>query len=241
MYALGITLYELTYGTPPQNLTGRNVATWIKQRQELKLTPPETARDHIPRTWLPILERLLHPDKERGFQSYEELLQSLLFARPSSEMPAGRLPRLVAWAVDQVAIAAMVVGLATLAQSYEPFSLLLWLMIFLVPAAAYSLVCSRVGTGLGYFAMQLRMLDRCGQLPMLRVRLIRDAFRIVVFWLFLTFVVALDARREPVVYLLAGSLWTVFFVDIAAIVLPGAHCLHDRILGTRVVLKRAGR
>lgn len=241
MYALGITLYELTYGTPPQNLTGRNVATWIKQRQELKLTPPETARDHIPRTWLPILERLLHPDPERGFQSYEELLQSLLFARPSSEMPAGRLPRLVAWAVDQVAIAAMVVGLATLAQSYEPFSLLLWLMIFLVPAAAYSLVCSRVGTGLGYFAMQLRMLDRCGQLPMLRVRLIRDAFRTVVFWLFLTFVVALDARREPVVYLLAGSLWTVFFVDIAAIVLPGAHCLHDRILGTRVVLKRAGR
>ncbi len=241
MYALGITLYELTFGTPPQNLTGKNVAAWLADRKQIKLAPPDSRMDTVPRNWLPILERLLETDPEKGFQSYEELLQCLLVARPSFEMPAGRLPRLVAWSVDQVVIAAMVTGLATLAQTWEPFSFLLWLLIFLVPAAASAFVCSRLGTGLGYFAMQLRLLDQCGQLPTKHVRLIRESFRTVVFWLFITFVVALDARQEPIVYLLAGSLWTIFFIDIAAIVLPGSSCLHDRFLSTRVVLKRASR
>lgn len=241
MYALGITLYELTFGAPPQNLTGKNVAAWIAERKELVLRPPEGKIDHIPRNWLPILERLLELDPKKGFRDYDELLQCLVNVRPSSELPAGRLPRLVAWSVDQVVVASVVVGLATMAISQLPTRLELWWMIFLIPALAYSSLCSRLGTSLGYFAMQLRLLDASGQLPVGKVLILRECFRTIVFWLFLGCVVALDSRRETVFYLMAGVFWTVFFVDIAAIVLPGAACLHDRFLKTRVVLRRAGR
>jgi hypothetical protein len=241
MYALGITLYELTFGNPPQNLTGKNVAAWVNERKALTLRPPEKLMEQVPRNWLPILARLLESDPEKCFQSYEELLQALTSARPSTELPAGRLPRLVAWAVDQVVVASLVVSLATIAQRWELISLFLWLLVFLVPALAYGLVCARVGSSVGYFAMQLRLLDPCGQLPLGKTRLIRETFRTLIFWLFVALIVALDARREPVVYLLAGSFWTIFFIDIAAIVLPGSSCLHDRFLQTRVVLRRAGR
>ncbi len=241
MYALGITLYELTFGTPPQNLTGKSVAAWIAERRQLAIRPPEGKIDHIPRNWLPILERLLDLRPEQGFRDYDELLQCLLNVRPSSELPAGRLPRLVAWAVDQVAIASVVVGLATAALSQLPFRLGLWWSVFLVPAVIYSALCSRFGTSLGYFAMQLRLLDTSGQLPVGKVRVIRELVRTIVFWMFLSFVVALDARQDSAVYVMAGIFWTVFFIDVAAIMLPGTACLHDRFLKTRVVLRRAGR
>ncbi|MDP1561204.1 MAG: protein kinase [Pirellulaceae bacterium] len=241
MYALGITLYELTFGAPPQNLTGNSVAAWIAERKKLALRPPEGKTDHIPRNWLPILERLLELDSQTGFQDYDELLHCLVNVRPSSELPAGRLPRLVAWSVDQVVIASVVVGLATMAISQDPSRLELWWMIFLLPAVAYSAVVSRLGTSLGYFAMQLRLLDASGQLPVRKVLVLREGMRTIVFWLFLGCVVALDSRRESVVYLLAGVFWTIFFIDIAAILLPGAACLHDRFFKTRVVLRRAGR
>lgn len=241
MFALGITLYELTFGTPPQNLTGKNVAAWITERKKLVLRPPEGTTDHIPRNFLPILERLLELNAQPGFRDYDELLQSLVNVRPSSELPGGRLPRLVAWAVDQVAIASVVVGLATAALSRLPFQLGLWWTVFLVPALLYGGLCSRFGTSLGYFAMQLRLLDYSGQLPVSKVRVIREVMRTLVFWLFLSFVVALDARQDSIVYVLAGVFWTVFFIDIAAIMLPGSACLHDRFLKTRVVLRRAGR
>ena len=128
-----------------------------------------------------------------------------------------------------------------MAISQLPTRLELWWMIFLIPAMAYSSLCSRLGTSLGYFAMQLRLLDASGQLPVGKVLILRECFRTIVFWLFLGCVVALDSRRETVFYLMAGVFWTVFFVDIAAIVLPGAACLHDLFLKTRVVLRRAGR
>jgi eukaryotic-like serine/threonine-protein kinase len=241
MYALGITLYELTFGSPPQNLTGKNVAAWIAERKQLVLRIPEGKTDHIPRNWLPILERLLELDPEHGFSDYDELLQCLVNVRPSTELPAGRLPRLVAWAVDQVVIASVVVGLATIAISQLPTRMEVWWLIFLIPSLVYVAICVRLGTSLGYFAMQLRLLDASVQLPLSKVRLIREGLRTIVFWLFLGCVVALDARRETGVYLLAGIFWTVFFVDIAAIGLPGAACLHDRLLKTRVVLRRVGR
>jgi serine/threonine protein kinase len=241
MYALGITLYELTFGAPPQNLTGKNVAAWIAERKQLVLRAPDGHKDHIPRNWLSILGRLLALQPEKGFSDYDELLQCLVSARPSTELPAGRLPRLVAWSVDQVLIACVVVGLATVALAQTSARLELWFLIFLLPPIAHSAICSRLGSSLGYFAMQLRLLDRSGQLPLGKVRVLRESIRTIVFWLFLGCVVALDARRTIDVYLMAGFLWTVFFIDIAAIMLPGSACLHDRFLKTRVVLHRAGR
>lgn len=241
LYALGITLYELTFGTPPQQLSGQSVAVWLQQRSQLSLTAPAGKLDHVPRHWLPLLERLLELNLAEPFRDYDELLQHLVNARPTPEFAAGRLPRLVAWSVDQVVIASVVVSLTTFALSRQTSLWGLWGLIFMLPALLYGLVSSRLGMGLGYFAMQLSLLDGVGQLPDGKTRVLREGLRTVVFWLFLGCLVALDTRREPVFYALAGTVWTLFFVDAIAILLPGSCCLHDRLFKTSVVLRRAGR
>jgi len=241
LYALGITLYELTFGAPPQQLSGQSVAGWLQQRSQLSLAVGAGKLDHVPRHWLPILERLLELNLAEPFRDYDELLQCLVHARPAPEFAAGRLPRLVAWSVDQVVIASVVVSLTTFALSRQTSLWGMWGLIFMLPALLYGLVSSRLGAGLGYFAMQLSLLDRVGQLPDGRTRVLREGLRTVVFWLFLGCLVALDTRREPWYYILAGTFWTIFFVDAIAILLPGSSCLHDRLFKTRVVLRRAGR
>jgi serine/threonine protein kinase len=74
LYALGITLYELTFGSPPQQLTGKSVAGWLQQRSQLSLEAPVGKLDHVPRHWLPILERLLELNLAEPFRDYDELL-----------------------------------------------------------------------------------------------------------------------------------------------------------------------
>jgi len=242
MYALGITFYELTFGKPPQILEGTSVQKWLNERSQLVLLAPHSGMHEIPRDWLPILNRLLESDPKKAFQSYDELLACLATAKPSSEMAAGRLPRLVAWAVDQVVIASVAMGLATLFDSLgRTLPWMLWPLIFLLPAIAYIGLCSRWGKSLGYFAMQLRLIDASGMSPTRNTWLIRELFRTLVFWIFMTCVPGLGSgmTQQPV-YLIAGVIWTLFFVDVTAIVFPGSECLHDRFLRTRVVLRRVG-
>ncbi len=241
MFALGVTLYELTYGTPPQVLEGKSVRKWIADREQLKLEAPKHGFSTIPRTWLPLLERLLSPNPENRFPDYDQLLTAVKGVRPSSEMTAGRLPRLVAWGVDQVIIALMAYGILTAAELVSKnWPLEFWPLIFLLPAITYLLVCSRWTKTVGAMAMQLRQIDVSGFSPTRRVWWSREIFRTVVFWLFVICLTGLGAGlAQRTVYFIAGIIWTVFFVDVAAILFPGSECLHDRFFGTRVVLRRA--
>lgn len=241
MFALGVTFYEMAYGRPPQILEGKSVANWIADREKLNLDPPKAGFQAIPRTWIPLLNRLLAANPEDRFESYDELLTALYKVRPSTEMTAGRLPRLVAWGFDQVIIATVAYGLAMVADQFSkspPWTF--WPLIFLMPAGIYLLICSRWTKTLGAYAMQLRQIDISGFTPTRRVWWLREMVRTVVFWLFVVCVSALGAGfSQQLIYIIAGVIWMVFFVDVAAILFPGAQCLHDRLLGTRVVLRRA--
>lgn len=241
MFALGVTLYELAYGRPPQILEGKSVPKWIHDRENLSLCPPKLGFEEVPRTWLPILSRLLTSRPEERYASYDELLSDLQQAQPSSEITAGRLPRLVAWGVDQVIVATLAYGAAMLAETRNtniPWTL--WPMIFLLPAVLYLLICSNWTQTLGAFAMQLRQIDVSGFTPTRRTWWMREIPRTLVFWLFVVCVSGLGTEfSQNTVYVISGLVWTVFFVDVAAILFPGALCLHDRLLGTRVVLRRA--
>lgn len=244
LFALGITLYEMTYGRPPQNLEGSSVQKWLQSRHELKLEPEGLVSREIPRDWLPLLSRLLSLDTAKTFSSYEEVLDALTHVRPSSETAAGRLPRLVSWAVDQVVIASVSVGVLMLAQSMgKTLPAKFWPLMLLLPASVYLMICSRWCKSLGYFAMQLRLIDASSLPPTRQTWWIRELFRTMLFWLFLTVVSGTGSRfiETQVVYVTAGIIWTLFFANVAAIVFPGTECLHDRLLKTRVVLKRVGK
>jgi hypothetical protein len=65
MYALGVTLYEMSFGESPVELTGRTVPEWLTILDNSQLEFPTAWPDHLPEDWRALLKRLLAKDPSR--------------------------------------------------------------------------------------------------------------------------------------------------------------------------------
>lgn len=238
MYALGITLFELTFGYSPHEIKGRKVKRWLEERENLQIPFPKIWPENVPRYWRDILTRLMQPCVEDRYQDFGELLSDLKAIQPYQQSPAGRLPRLFAWAVDQ-AVVALVSAIFLLAFGMFTRNIpgpQFYLLAVFLPACLYIGSCSLFGTTIGHFAMQLRTVDKSGLPPTRRRWATREALRSGVFWVFICSSLFAVSQFS---FWFTGSIWTIFFVDAISIVFPGILCLHDRLLKTKVVLQLA--
>lgn len=245
MYALGVTLFQMTFGRLPYTATGDTLLPRLEAHRSAAVEFPEPWPESVPDNWRRLLARMLAKDPAERPDSFSSLLEELEPFRPSSLAPAGIFPRVLAWLVDVSlvwGVEAIVWGpLATPeVQSWlgnRP--LLAWIAAWTTAIAPLlaALVTSWWGTTPGKRLFQLRVVDRHGQPPSGWVMGVRTFFPLLVLWMF---------SLTRVLYTM-NALWLAGIIDLAAIIWllfdsgsallnDQRRTLHDVIMRTRVVL-----
>lgn len=253
MYALGVTLFELTFGRIPVALSGTTFREWIEAHENSVLEFPNPWPEHIPLGWRDMLHRLLAKSPADRFANYEQVQSLLKKLQPRRSPSARRFPRLVAAAIDfslvmLLWIPAMVFIELRPARWVLPSSLewiagIIATLTFLVPVIGYSFLVGWWKQSIGRSLMQLRVVNRFGFTPTTRLMVTRTGLRMLPLWLFslLPFAAnigAVNTWLSTGLVAIAG-LW--LLVDVASMVIMGqGKSLHDYLAGTRVVWDTKG-
>jgi serine/threonine-protein kinase len=224
MYALGVTLYEALAGQPP--FTGENAAALLKQHLNEEPIKPRTLAPHMRPAVEALVMKLLAKDPAARFASYPELRAAIASAREKPSTPATFFVRLVAFAVDLLAIGAYAAVVYLLSRS----ATIGW-VVSIVSFAALERVWSTPGKKL----MRLRVVDRRGDPPPWSVVIARSLLRMFGP---ITMAIAADLLGKILHLRTADDLVTGlgFFAWMIALAIGiGGRPLHDRVLKTREV------
>ncbi len=241
MYALGVTLFEMTFGKLPVALSGSTPVEWARVHNEARIEFPLPWPDHLPDQWREILERLLARDPDERFESWVELGRELHVILPHQHENAPKLSRVIAWGIDAAAIALATLLILLGIQSINPL-----IRLPVVPAilnqlalpislAAFTLVVAGWRQSIGRELVHVRIVNQFGLRPTRRTMLTRSVLRMLSFWLVS---LALIAQSSTSFYfalpLIAGVLWLV--IDGGwMLARRNGESLHDLIASTRAV------
>lgn len=234
IYALGVTLYEMSFGRRPVTLSGNSVSEWAKSHQDSELTFPQPWPEGIPESWKNVLQKMLARDPSKRYSSYEELSAALLKVAPTQDLPARRLPRFIATGIDYTTVFAtmMVVQLSTwFATIWLSSSLslngvdwlsfwdsnipwyfeVLWILVKLgfaaigfLPLVVYTLALGYWRQSLGRALMHIRVVNQYGLRPTRRTLIGRSFLRMAPLWVLAT---TLNLPLEQFSTSLPNALW----------------------------------
>jgi hypothetical protein len=256
MYALGITLYELTLGRYPYGES----ATTLKQQFDLHRSAaiefPQPWPPEIPEGWKEILVRLLAKQPELRYADYRQLYFEIKRMEPKVRLPAAILPRVQAWGIDLILMTMVLTVVALLwhllvvlelARPDSAWGHVIHFSVNLAQVLIFGLFIWAHGkwkTTPGKWLFQISLTDQHG-LPVssmrLMLRLLMSQFPVslgIVPAFFEQF-----TSGEAVWWIWAeltlNGLWLIG--NVVAIVIDKRRlALHDRLLGTRVVVDHAG-
>jgi uncharacterized RDD family membrane protein YckC len=192
MFALGVTLFELTFGHRPYNLTGQSIAAWVHSIRQSPREYPVTWPREVPREWARILDRLLAFDRADRYGDYNTLLADLQVLSPISSTSAGLAPRAMAYVLDQLMLLACLspFALALLAMSqsiglehYQWTQPIVAATALIVPLL-FMLWIRNGRKTIGRYLFQLRVVDEHGLALPTGDRLTREFLRNMLAWLF---------------------------------------------------------
>lgn len=245
MYALGVTLFELTFGRLPFQLRGSTLRERLETHRTAEIEFPETWPKSVPVAWRGVLTRLLHKDPHRRYGNYREIRDELQRLRPLGATPAGFPIRLLAYGIDQIGLLLPTLGLAALAQYYQErvpdqarafITPTISLTLMLIPLCLLTFIWLDIRTP-GRWLSQLRVVDRFG-LPLGRSkRVTREFLRNIPLWMVIF----------SIVLKLAGMGWLGIYVNVATglfiladlasmFVGKQRRTLHDYTCDSKVVL-----
>ena len=240
MYALGVTLYEMTFGKLPVALSGSTPGEWAKVHEVSRIDFPAYWPDHLPVRWRNILMKLLAREPEGRFESYEELGRELYRILPSPRSDAPRFPRAIAWGIDF-----LIIGLAALPviftfqmiKNYLKFGILDFLQQFsiVLSLGAFSLMVAWWRQSLGRELLHIKIVNQYGLKPSTRTMATRSVLRMMPIWI--VGIGSLIDQLFPntgIVALVIASIW--LLIDGGLVFSRGGRSLHDRILKTRAVV-----
>ena len=248
MYALGATLYELTYGVRPFEKSGSTLNEKIEAAQHRELEFPPDA-EKIPQAWTDLLKRLLAHEPQDRFDTYAELLKALGPLRASKQVPAGRVPRILAYGLDLL-IACMMYGatsapliVASVLKPTGALALLTAGAAILSPLGllGFALIELRLRKTPGRYLFQLQVVDDYGLRPRKGRMFLRHLLRMLFLWVTClgSVVDALLFASVLGLFLVPAILASQLFLFIDAILVlfgPAGLSLHDLICKTKVVL-----
>ena len=100
MYALGVTLFELSFGKLPYEFRGTTLQEKLDTHRTAEPQFPVPWPNSFPPDWRQLLKRLLAKDPARRFESFDVLSAVLDDLRPVDGLPAGRVIRIIAFLID---------------------------------------------------------------------------------------------------------------------------------------------
>lgn len=245
MYALGVMLFEMTFGRLPYTFVGDHANARIRAHCSGRVEYPERWPEHVPEDWRALLERLLAKEPSDRFWTYDLLLDELHALRPISRPQAGRLVRTIAWIVDVTLVSAMqrfIIGLfaggavgAYLAQ-HPALAVAASLSGFAAPAVVMYLQ-SLWRMSPGKELLQIRIVDVHGLPPKAGRLALRSLLAMLPIWHFALHTFC-DAAGWPLLARLAGvaTLATVAADALCGLFRRDRRTLHDLVAGTQVVL-----
>lgn len=250
MYALGVTLFELTFGRRPYSLSGQTLPDQLRSHRSAEVEFPEKWPAEIPERWREVLERLLAKEPEDRYASYESLDAYLHAIAPVGVTQAGRLNRALALMVDfflQLIVMASIAlpgiiassisdeGQSTMAILARNGFGLVSLLAILVPAGMAWIEWSGWKTP-GRYLFQLRVVDVHGLRLTRRKRLLRNLIRNAPMWMLSFAIVAMTLDMVVLVDVLGPIDEILFVINAIPILGPARRTLHDRFFGSHVVL-----
>jgi uncharacterized RDD family membrane protein YckC len=244
MYALGVTLFEMTFGRLPYT-AGSGVLERLRAHEEAAVEFPVPWPESVPAGWRAVLERLLAKNPEARYPDYAALLADVRRLRPTARPAARRLPRGLAWLIDLgLANTALQVFHAPLAaEAVRPFFLarpVLHLLFALAGGLVLLLACfvqARWKTTPGKRLFQLRIVDRHGLAPGRDVLAGRMAVQLLPLWAVVAVHVCEALGAPALAAAVVGAAALAVAVDVGfALFRRAGRSLHDLIFGTRVVL-----
>jgi hypothetical protein len=255
MYALGITLYELTLGRYPYSQSATTVQQQFDLHRSAEIAFPDPWPPEIPEGWKHLLGRLLAKQPERRFADYGRLHAEIARFRPMTRLPAAILPRGMAWFLDLTLLTIMmaVIGLMQLVLVRIPLGLsqaamsrISGITVNLIAAAVFGVLVlahSRVRTTPGKWLFQISIADQHGlPVPPLRLipRLLLSQFPIS---LSLVFDFASSLFGADWIWLSLTQLGLsalLLAANVASLLIDKRRlALHDRLLGMRAVVNHA--
>lgn len=245
MYALGVTLFEMTFGRLPYTFDGSTVAACLETHRTAAVEFPDVWPVEVPSGWQELLAKLLAKSPDDRFHTYDELLLALQALRPARLPKAGRVQRGLAWLVD---LALVNVALQTLTNPLvsEELSRVLAGRVLVTPlvllvGAAAPLLASAVqaywGLTPGKKLFQIRVVDRHGLRPSQATLAARMVFQMLPLW---AAVVGLGLQQLGAILFVvfaALAFGVTMIVDLAmALIRRDGRSLHDILFDTYVVL-----
>jgi uncharacterized RDD family membrane protein YckC len=245
MYALGVTLFELTFGRLPFQLKGTTLRDRLSTHRTADVEFPEPWPKSVPLAWRAVLSRLLEKDPTARYASYQEARADLEQLHPRGSTPAGFPVRLLAYSIDQLGMLLPTIGLAWVAQycqQHYPGAAATWitpvisLLLMLIPLCLLTFIWLDIRTP-GRWLSQLRVVDRFG-LPLERFeRVTREFLRNIPLWMFI-FSIVLDLAQVGWLGIYVNVATAIFILADAASMFFGAQrrTLHDYTCDSKVVL-----
>ena len=251
MYALGVTLFELTFGRRPYPIYGTTIKEQLDSHRAAEVVFPEKWPSSVPTRWRGVLEKLMAVDPKDRYGSYADLDHDLGEHAPVGVTNAGLLNRGLALLVDYAVLGLLMIPFLIPAQLVDQAALAgdlpeavrtfvtrfgrLSMLAPLVPLFAIWYEWRGWRTP-GRYLFQLRLVDAHGLRLEGKKRAIRGLFRYVsvLFAAITTVVVAMGFEQAAL--LLSPIDEIVLTIDTIPALGPMSLAVHDRLVGSQVVL-----
>lgn len=249
MYALGITLFELTFGRRPYALSGHTLNDQLASHRSAEVEFPEKWPAEIPERWRKVLDRLLAKEPDERYGEYGQLESDLRSIAPVGVTKAGRLNRALAVSVDFgiqsilmgiVAVPAMIASSARNVDSTLKFLFdhgFGWVSLVAIAVPAGMTIMEWQGWRTpGRYLFQLRVVDEHGLRLTRRKRMLRSLMRNAPIWALSLSIVTYTLQLSLLNDFFGWADEVIFVINALPIIGPMRRTLHDRLFGSHVVL-----
>lgn len=260
MYSLGVTLFELTFGRRPYAISGSTLEEQLSSQHGAEVEFPEKwPTQNVPERWRHLLGCLLEREPSKRFVDYDEFDNALRQLAPVGFTNAGLLNRGLALAVDFLCLALLMLPfmlpgqlaiqvsehLAALGWAGENIPVILrnltrrfgmlGLLTPMVPLFATWYEWRGWRTP-GRYLFQVRVVDTHGLRLGRRQRVIRSLIRLFPIWIGAFSVAALALGFDMLVLLMSPLDELVLLIDTIPVLGRKRQSVHDRLVGSHVVL-----
>jgi serine/threonine protein kinase len=247
MYSLGVMLFQMSFGRMPYEIKRKVLKSYLDAHKHAEIKFPSKWPVSVPEKWKDVLQKLLAKNPEDRYADYDELLSDLKLLRPQNYPVAGRLSRGLAWLIDlSIAFGLNFIFVFPILNNvkYIEDHPVVRMFALVLPLIVPYLVCFLQGywkISPGKKLFQICIMDKHGK----RLNRSKLEFRMAMQMLPLllaNIAISLNLLGTSDLARLIILLGSIFFLldFVLGFFAQERRSLHDRILGTRVVIDLKG-